>query len=262
MAAATVKTFHAFCIDEMRRAGLTVPDRPDQTWWETQAAEGLVEALASSETEFDGLVVDEGQDFAKSWIDALELAGAQGLDTPFYIFADEKQDLWPRDWIPDESWPVYDLTVNCRNTEQIAQRIDPISPGSARTLGADGPDSRWSDVPTGTRPEIIVARTVDRLLHQGFAPGELCVLCEDAVLVTRLREMSVRGESFGEFQSGAITVETIGRFKGLEAPAVVVVLGEDSRHPDVEAYVGFSRATTYLHVVAPPSRKKRVPWVD
>ena len=80
--------------------------------------------------------------------------------------------------------------------------------------------------------------------------------------MTRLREMSVQGESFGVFESGAITVETIARFKGLEAPAVVVVLSESGRRPDVEAYVGFSRASTYLHVVAPPSRKRSIPWAD
>ena len=109
---------------------------------------------------------------------------------------------------------------------------------------------------------MTVARTIERLLDQGFAHSELCVLCEDPRLVKRLQEMSVRGESFGSFDSGAITVETIRRFKGLEAPAVVVVLGEDGRRPDVDAYVSFSRASTYLHVVGPPSRKRNVPWDD
>ena len=186
----TVKTFHAFCMHEMRRAGLSIPDRPHDAWWEEAAAEGLVEALSASETEFDGLVIDEGQDFSKNWIDALDVAGAQGPDTPFYIFADEKQDLWPRDWTPDGSWAVYELTVNCRNTDQIARRIDPISPGSANTRGAQGPECRWTDIPTGTQPETVVARIVERLQGQGFATSELCVICEDPRLVSRLREMS------------------------------------------------------------------------
>jgi hypothetical protein len=72
--------------------------------------------------------------------------------------------------------------------------------------------------------------------------------------------MSVGNEIFGAYGSGGIVVETIARFKGLEAPAVVLILEDDGRQPDIEAYVGFSRASTYLQVIGSPARKKGLGW--
>ena len=71
---------------------------------------------------------------------------------------------------------------------------------------------------------MVAARAVDKLLGEGFSTKEIAVLHENPLIVREMREMTVRDESFGEYDSGAITVETIARYKGLESPAIVLVL--------------------------------------
>ena len=122
----TVKTFHSFCAEEMRNAKLPMPANPTQKWWEDTSSECLLEALSTTSRVFDAIVIDEGQDFSRDWIETVEMAGANGAETPFYIFADENQTLWQRNWSPHPDWPIYELTVNCRNTDQIAKKLEPL----------------------------------------------------------------------------------------------------------------------------------------
>ncbi len=256
----TVATFHGLCSEEMRRADMPFPADPKHEWWERRAAECLVEALATNGRTFDAIVIDEGQDFAKDWINALEVAGAHGADTPFYIFADENQTLWPRNWAPAADWPVYELSVNCRNTDQIARRLDPIIKRMEVTRGAQGPDAKWTELTGADQATHVAARAVERLLAEGFSTSEICVICERHDTARVLRDMSVGDEIFGAYGSGGIVVESIARFKGLEAPAVVLILEDVGCEPDIEAYVGFSRASTYLQVIGLPARKKGLGW--
>ena len=88
-----IATFHGLCMEEMRRAKLDVPQKPDPQWWAHTAAENLIDALAETGRVFDAIIIDEGQDFAQSWISALDIAGKHGGDTPFYIFTPKTQLL-------------------------------------------------------------------------------------------------------------------------------------------------------------------------
>lgn len=255
-----VTTFHALCMEELRRARRQPPKTPTSGWWEKEAAEQFVDALAETDRSFDAIVVDEGQDFAQSWISALEIAGAHGDDTPFYVFADENQMLWPRDWEAPADWFVYELSINCRNTAEIVQRLEPIVPGSSTCLGARGPEAEWTELRRSDSTSRIVIEVVTDLLNEGFAPSELTVLCEEPSTARELQCMSVGVEGFSDFEGPGITVETIARYKGLEASAIVLVLERHANAPDVQSYVGFSRATTLLHVVGPRERKSAVDW--
>ncbi|MEL6360449.1 MAG: NERD domain-containing protein [Pseudomonadota bacterium] len=255
-----VTTFHALCMEELRHAGRQPPNKPDLDWWEDHAAEQLVDALAETGRAFDAIVVDEGQDFAQSWINALEIAGEHGDDTPFYVFADENQTLWPRNWEAPSNWFVYELSVNCRNTMEIAQRLEPIVPGSSTCRGARGPEAKWTELKRSDSASRVAIELVSDLLEEGFAPRELTVLCENSTTARELQSMSVGAEGFSNFEGPGITVETISRFKGLEAPAIVLVLEREAEMPDAQCYVGFSRAITVLRVVGSRERKRSVQW--
>ena len=257
---AKVTTFHALCVEEIRRAGRETPHNPATDWWEHEAAELFIDALVETGRSFDAIVVDEGQDFARSWISALEIAGTHGNETPFYVFADENQMLWPRDWEAPSGWFVYELTINCRNTVEIAKRLEPIVPGSAICRGARGPEARWTVLRASDRASRVVIQQVEDLLDEGFSPSELAVLCENPGTARELQSMSVGVEGFCPFDGPGIPVETISRFKGLEAPAIVLVLEREGNPPDVQCYVGFSRATTVLRVIGPRERMGAVQW--
>ena len=257
----TTATFHSLCFNIARSAGLEIPNSPDSKWWTSDAPLLLMEGAEKTGLNFDAVVVDEGQDFSGAWFEALEAICASGGAAPFYIFADENQKLWDRDWVPDVERLRLDLTTNCRNSRPISTRVAAISGTEINDLGVDGPPAKWTDLTKRRDAPRVVQRAVERLLGQGFAREDIVVLCESPWLVKRLRETAVADTGFCELGRAGVATETIGRFKGLEALAVVVVLDSDEPGtPDRSAYVGFSRARSLLNVVASPSRKPLVGW--
>ncbi|MEZ5767195.1 MAG: hypothetical protein R3D80_05620 [Paracoccaceae bacterium] len=99
------------------------------------------------------------------------------------------------------------------------------------------------------------------LLFEGFAPNEIAVLCETAALRNDLGSRALPGTVFTEYGGQGVVLETIGRFKGLEADAVVLALdGTVLEGHDRPAYVGFSRARSFLRVLGSKRRRSRTRW--
>jgi ATP-dependent exoDNAse (exonuclease V) alpha subunit len=60
-----------------------------------------------------------------------------------------------------------------------------------------------------------------------------------------------------------VPVESISRFKGLDAAAVVLVLAENKGPPNqAQAYVGMSRARSVLVVVGSEGTRRAVNWAQ
>ena len=258
----SVGTFHSICFRQAARAKLPIPQSPPPTWWENDAPNLLIEACANNNTQFDAIVVDEGQDFSPAWLDALRCLTSTRLDAPFYVFADPRQDLWSRDWSRNSDWQfVYELKQNLRNTQPIAERvaaaigIDPFSRGVA------GPAPLWRSVDNPKRTEHHVIAMVERLIDEGFGPQNLTVLCSSHNLVAKLREQTIGPFSFGKWGSKGIPVETIARFKGLESEAVILAIEDERSGQDQAlAYVGLSRARSLLAVVGSPQQRSLLNW--
>lgn len=259
--ALTAGTFHSICLAEAARARLTTPAQKDAGWWERQAPELLIEACATTETSFDAVVVDEAQDFSPLWLDALRCLIATDRDAPFFEFADPRQDLWAREWSTDPRHPfVYELTRNMRNTRPIAERVAAAVATTCKDRGVAGPFPIWRTT-EGSPRESDVITSVERLLDDGFTPASLMVLCEDAVLAARLRERSIGAYSFGRWGSRGVPVESISRFKGLDAGAVVLALAEGPGPiHQAQAYVGMSRARSLLVVIGSEATRTAVNW--
>lgn len=254
-------TFHSLCMATAKSTGISVPKIPDANWWGADAPLVLLEAMERKCVTFDAIVVDEGQDFSRSWMEALEAICASGSNAPFYVFADEHQKLWDRDWVPDAQRFRLDLTTNCRNARPISARVAMIAGNAVEDLGIDGPLPKWSDLNRASEAPRLVQRIVEKLLAQGFSADDVVVLCETPDLARRLREMAVADTGFCSYGGNGVTVETIGRFKGLEALAVVLALDDEMPEPpDRNAYVGFSRARTYLNVLGTAARKASLGW--
>ena len=257
----TVSTFHAHCLSLVQVAALDVPSCPDRTWWENDAPLVMMEGAGRVGSVFDVIIVDEGQDFSGQWIEALESTCKHGADSPFFIFADENQKLWQRDWDQPEGFMRFDLTKNCRNAQPIAQRVAAIVDMPLDDRGVAGPLAKWTNLSAASDAPSQVAKTVERLLGQGFDAKQIVALCETASLRDRLLEMSVGNTGFCAYGQNGVVAETIARFKGLEALAIVLALdGPTPVGPDKNAYVGFSRAMTYLHVIAERRRQDAVNW--
>lgn len=256
-----VETFHSLVLREARRAKSKTPVNPTREWYETEAPRILGEAAACNGTQYDAVLVDEAQDFALEWLSVTQsLVADDGL---LYLFADSHQDLYRRGWSIPEGLVELELTVNCRNTRQIARRVASIFGDHLHDRLVDGPEPRFLEVghPKDLVPYVI--RLVESIvLEDKIDPTQLIVLTDSTSVVSELRSTGVVGYLFTTLDGHGIPVETVYRFKGLERDVVVLALSDVATIEDLRAvaYVGLSRAKVGLYVVASRKIKDAIVW--
>jgi hypothetical protein len=204
---------------------------------------------------YNHLIVDEGQDFDREW---LEYLGLRFRDGVFYVFYDRHQLVQGDDigWL--ETIPCrLVLSRNCRNTDPIA-RVAYRAAGLSisPTLGLVGP-----------KPVLHVAASEDEAiaLTQSLLdaaclkfksdPHDLAVLTlETPNQNSKLTKMRVAGLPVSpDPVDGRVTVTTSRRFKGLEASLVIVPDADFTQAEDADwrrrLYVACSRARHALHLI-------------
>lgn len=267
----TATTFHEFCRRRARAAGLEAEVDAAQTSpevYDHQLPELLLTAAGLTDVRHDAIVVDEAQDFQPHWWIALEAWLRTGRAGRVYAFYDETQDLYGR----GTTCPAEDLglqgplplTRNCRNTDEVCAVLSALAPAGGAVSGSGiaaerRPRLHW--VPTLDDVEAATGRIVDSLLAHGLRPEDIVVLTprsqRRSVLgaATRLGRAPVSWKS--RTSGDHVLIDTIHRFKGMEATAVVVTeLAPEEGHEFARLlWVGFSRAQTVLEVVALPSAR-------
>lgn len=254
-------SYHSMCLREIRRAKLRIPSRLDDDWWERQASVLFEEAIAVTHISFDAIVVDECQDFRPEWVASLNALLPDSENAPMFFFADQRQELWKRDWETSRPWSFsWTLQDNMRNTLPIATKVRSVFKDSPGRRGILGPEPRWIEPEDPNRPVADTIAAVEDLLSEGFNPKRIVVLCSTTSLVDRLRQHSVGSTSFGTWGGHGVAVETVRRFKGLEGEAVVVVFDGGEACGQVEPYVAFSRARTLLTVIGSANHRIALNW--
>jgi Nuclease-related domain/AAA domain len=255
-------TYHSLCMKEALRSKQSIPTILTEPWWEVEAPEVLVKAFSDRKDGFDAVVVDEGQDFSPLWLDSLRLIMRQDKKSPFFVFADSRQDIWKRRWREDEDFAFsWELTLNLRNTEPIARKVASIIGTDCIPTGMSGPKPRWRVPSDRNVSEGDVLDALQELIDEGFIPGSLVVLTTSSKTCGNLRERTVGSFSLGKWGGKGFAVETIRRFKGLESQAIVLVLETgEIEEMRLLAYVGASRARTVLSVVGSPQLRDAINW--
>lgn len=264
-----VATFHGQCRRMMDKAGMPFPDPVADEWWDERAPDALVKAARTVDEGFDAIVVDEGQDFSPEMFLALEMLLSRP-DSPRFVFADAHQAIYRDDWEPPPGGVVYDLTVNCRNTLPIAATVARVFDDRPVTDGAPGPDPELITVqsPEGIPKALgaVLRRVID---EGGISPANVAVIAQRKETVERLGGTTLGDvrlvqpvdpatapsapPATGESPARSVVIETIHRFKGLEADVVIVILSRLETDRDRSlAYIGTSRACAHLVVIAPP----------
>jgi len=254
--------FHGLCQEFVAAAGL---DRacpagvPYHEWLPT----GTLEALEHIDRRYDGVVVDEGQDFRSDWFELLELCLEDVRGGEFYVFLDDNQRLYRRGELPGWLGPPYQLTKNVRNSNQVGRVVESFYQGPPMRLsGVDGRAVQivtYEDAaPAGIR-YAKMRGVLDGLRKEGARPESVAVLTAQ-----RNTDMWQRRE-FGEWvlygrdhPDGNVLLDTIHNFKGQDSAIVVLceLEGVDGRTQEDLAtllYVGCSRAKVVLVVIAPES---------
>ncbi len=246
---AYVGTFHNLGI------GWGVPAGSDDDsgyWEEFLPAEMVKLAGAVPEGErFDAIVIDEGQDFAQSWWDAVVAALRDPAHGCLYVFSDEGQRIFARQGRPTVDLMPIPLNENLRNTKQIAGTFSSLAPEQMRIRGQAGVPVRF--VQCAPEDAVEAADDVaDALLEEGWPPEAL------ALLTTHRRHpVQVERQEEGQdaywatyWDDDDLFYGHVLGFKGLERPAVVLAVNgfRDEERAREMLYVGLSRARDLLVV--------------
>ena len=251
----TAGSFHHLAHTWITAAGLDFPENPDPDWWDDPLGELLLEAFTAGNFSADAIIIDEGQDFDDSWFMALEAA----LDDPdeglFLVFADRQQAIYREDWEPPFDAVEYSLDLNCRNTNQIAEVVARLYGDELPTSGADGPAPEFHAVESAEGIDKALRGILHRLVNEGAIPAErVVILTQGRETKDRLVGQTSAGLRLGTIGTpDTVAIETIYRFKGLEADATIVILDRLEKDRDrALAYIGLSRARFHLVVISPP----------
>lgn len=252
---AFVGTFHDFG----RQWGAPSGARTDSDFWEERlpAEMARLAAALSDSQRYDSIVVDEAQDFADTWWQAV-LGSLRDEDSGgLYVYSDENQRLFARYGEPPVPLVPLVLDHNLRNTRQILEAFSPLAPSRMRARGSDGPEVRFV---AATVDDAIEAAddAVEQLLEENWPQEHVCLLTtgkRHPVQVER-QEAGDDQESYWRtfWDTEDVFYGHVLGCKGLERRAVVLCVNDDgTRERATERlYVGMSRATDVLVVVGDP----------
>lgn len=245
----TVRSFHQLCREESRAAGLQ-HDGDGPGWWDVQLPGQLNEAAVANGTTFDALVVDEGQDFDADWWVSLQMLLTEPDDGGFYVFADAEQSIYRSTWEKPFDAIEFELTTNCRNTLPIASLVAGVFGHEVDSLGAGGPDAAFTTVARRGEIREMVRKTLYRRINEDKIPAsEIAVISPSKRIIDALRERKLGNLRLDERGRGDVVAETVHRFKGLEASAVLLLLPPGEDVDDRLLYIGMSRARAHLEVI-------------
>ena len=267
-----VLTFHQLChrmIERAKRVGGIDPIEeanaryPGQNHFDVLMPEALAQAALVVPDRYDAVVCDEGQDFKDDYWMPLEFVLSDPERGPFYVFYDDNQNLYAGAGLLPVAAAPFALTTNCRNTVPIheaayrhydGEPVDPPRNAGPAVATVEGPSR-------DAQARRLHARVVDLIAREAVAPHRIVVLvadseCKrehfDALLGLPLPQPARwRKSEDGPAGENDVRLDTVARFKGLEAP-VVFLWGLDGLDPANRRellYVGISRAQSALYAV-------------
>jgi hypothetical protein len=259
----TAGSFHAVCRGLADRAGM-LPDGPvDDEWWEQALPASLPDSAWKLGIQFDAIIVDEAQDFHPDWWMYLEMLFSERTDSIMSVFADSNQDIYRVGWAPPFLTDPFPLDVNCRNTVEIASRVSAVLGSNQPTLGVHGVEPLMFEVSTPRQSEKALERILTRLINDELLdPAQIAVLSTSRDEIEKLRGAEIAGPVLGDEPGDrSVLIETVHRFKGLEANVVILLL-HDGEEQDVKrlAYVGMSRARALLVLIASKGMFDVIRW--
>ncbi|MEI2692070.1 MAG: hypothetical protein V9H69_21135 [Anaerolineae bacterium] len=118
--------FHGLCMKLATWAQLQAKlnqGRNTQAWYDQTLPDLLMEAADVLGSQYDAIVVDEGQDFQTHWWVPLQYLLADPAHGIFYVFQDDNQNIYQTvTELPDGMEPFW-LKNNVRNTQHIHRTV-------------------------------------------------------------------------------------------------------------------------------------------
>jgi len=272
----TVVTLHKLLLDN---SDIKVSADSSIFWNESLPENSYCFLLESEEKieKFDVLIIDEAQDILKNnlWLDCLDLFIDQGLSNgrwlvfgDFYlqaiynIYSEEiniKNNLIER----CSSVAEANLSRNCRNIEdssKLSLSLADIKSPYQSYLRDTSPIIKSSYLfYLDDRSQIIVLKSlIDKGLSSGFKPSDIVILSKisesKSISFRYSNELAIRQFSF---QRKSVTFTSIHKFKGLEAPYIILTDFDDLESEESKKllFTGASRSTDSVHYLFHESSK-------
>jgi hypothetical protein len=258
-------------VESSGRALQIPPDIDDESIWRAFVPQLALEAARESAPLWEAVVVDEGQDLLREHtlgvLDNLLVGGVEGgwwrwfMDPHQDVFAQRQRSIASR--LASVAGGRRRLSVNCRNTSEIADVVELLSGRTADPAEVCGPPVRWFHHDSNEEDGLV--EPLQQLLHDGVPPSKIAVLTPVAIPNDVREQVSsvigarlVPEERLADEFDGAsrpdaddpVRCSTIQGFKGLESEVVLLAGLKHLTSDNTQrlAYVGASRPTTILAV--------------
>lgn len=262
-----VASFHMLS-DAFMREHDEVPDYGAPGVWE-EIEQRMAASPLPPAWRYEVLIVDEGQDFSTIWRDIL-LRMLRDDGRAIWL-EDPNQNLYGRAMVPLPGWVTLHSDTNYRSPRQIVDMLaalgataSPVEAGSP-FKGADIEELTYPDGDT----EAMLAQTrkaVTLCLGAGFARHDIAIASfrgreKSAILhldklsdVHTLKSFTGGYDLFGtpEYRDGGLLAESVYRFKGQSAPAVIfteIDFAQIDERVLRKLFVGMTRARLKLVLV-------------
>lgn len=262
-----VNTFYGFCDEFLQSLGQRLDFSSmttDPDFWQRVQEQVLVQEIGE-DSKYETLIVDEGQDFEQEWYEILRLFVHE--EANILWLEDSDQNLQDKPSVMLDGFVRYSSTVNYRSPESIARFIQATLPF---------PFEQGNELPglgvsvhgythTDDQPKI-VGKVVQQLVRHGFTVDDIVVLtCRGAQssVLSQCDEVGGMGlrHFTGEYDvdgsqvmsDGSLLFDSVYRFKGQEAAAVILVDVDPNIKYLTRAerilFCGMTRATVRLELV-------------
>lgn len=228
-----VATWHAFCGSAAGRP--KGGGERDTAWLDQGCVDDIRHAAAHGDLEpFDAILIDEAQTFRPAWIHWLSTWHADRQlvaccdETQVFAFEEERVSVPQLCQSLGVSQP-FGLTIALRAPSAVYRRLRAVRrPDYQLTMPRD--------IESDTLQEVLVVG-VPEALHRTLA-----MLADKGVPTSDIVVLEKYGWVAASDQAAPVRFYSVSRFRGLEAPVVIVLHAEQM--DDAELFCAYSRATT------------------
>jgi hypothetical protein len=266
-------TFHQLCEQGLRQAGetpdFTQPDAFERLFTRAAALlelQGPADLPPGNPFLFDTLIVDEGQDFSQPWCDFV-LRHARPAARLLWL-EDPLQNLYGRPRVSLPDWITLHARSNYRSPRPIVEMLRALLPGDADIEAASPIAAEEIALITYADRAGMMQGVKDAIrdcYSAGFKKHDLAIISYhgraeshltslDQIGRTTLRHFTGAYDLLGQgvFSTGDVLVESVYRFKGQSAPAIIFAEIDFAQLDDKalrKLFVGATRSTMKLVLV-------------
>ena len=209
-----------------------------------------------SQTQWDVLIIDEGQDVEWAKWQQIE-ERCEPLSGKLIVFMDSNQSIYriPADLSTLLGAESYNLSINLRNTKKIAKSTESLYTGPL--ILAPGPEGESCVTIHSASFEMAIREAIKIVKEltnvEAVKLNEITVLCGNREsrekIMYEFSKERILAVKAGQSRAEVLCIETVPLFKGLESTIVVAICDAEWAKSQEMAYVSVSRARSRLYLI-------------